>query len=70
MPEIDIIKAELSKAQRGINTAINAVNEWEKATVEGVAHTAGQRDALIDTFDLSIAEAEAAIAAAKAERQT
>lgn len=70
MADIDVIKKELGLAQRAINTAINTVHEWGRASVGNVPHTVAQRDDLIATFDASLADAESAIAAAKAERNS
>ncbi len=70
MPDIKIVIKELNLAQRGINAAINATNEWDRADVGGVVHTIEQRNALIATFDARMAAVEAAIVAAKAERNS
>ncbi len=70
MADIEIIKLELNKARKGVDLATTATREWGDAAVEGVAHTTAQRNALIATFDSNIADAETAIAAAKAERNS
>ena len=67
MPVIEVIIAELDRARSGLTAARNAAGDWQKGTVEGVDHTAAQRQALRDAFLASLQQGEDGIAAVKAE---
>lgn len=54
MPDPEVLIESLDAARNGLNTARNAVGQWQQGVVAGVAFTAAQLAALRAQFDAGI----------------
>ena len=70
MPDIEIIIAKLDEARRGLNEARNVAEEWRRARVAEVAHTAGQKSSLKTALLSGIESGKSGLAAVEAELQS
>ena len=67
MPDPQILEAKLDAARDGLNSARNAVGQWNKGEVAGVTFTTAQRAALRTQFEVGLQAGKDVIAAVDAE---
>ncbi len=61
-PNPDTLITHLDQARTALNNARNAVEQWKRGQVAGVAHTAGQRSAIRTIFENALQDGKDRIA--------